>query len=173
MKAGTEVAEVADLSTMRARIYIPEFSVRDVRLGAPARLHAESQFRPWSGTLVSLAPASSLIEAGLIEKAQLEGIRAPRFYVGKRGVAKPGRSARGNEGKRQNTRSAVEVRPSLPGALPETLWAAVYGEPHARFQPSRGQMKRGRNLLQPPCGARTRQRPEKSHNLTLSREPQP
>jgi putative peptide zinc metalloprotease protein len=82
LKSGTEVAEVADLSTMRARIYIPEFSMRDVRPGAPVRLHAESQFRPWSGTLESLAPASSLIESGLIEKAQLEGIRAPRFYVG-------------------------------------------------------------------------------------------
>lgn len=82
LKSGTEVAEVADLSTMKARIYIPEFSMRDVRPGARVRLHAESQFQPWSGTLASLAPASSLIEAGLIEKAQLEGLRAPRFYVG-------------------------------------------------------------------------------------------
>ena len=83
LKSGTEVAEVADLSTMTARIYVPEFSMRDVHLGASVRLHAESQFRPWSGDLVSLAPASSFIEPGLIEKAQLEGIRAPRFYVGK------------------------------------------------------------------------------------------
>ncbi len=82
LKSGTEVAEVADLSTMTARIYVPEFSMRDVRVGALVRLHAESQFRPWSGTLASLAPASSFIEPGLIEKAQLEGIRAPRFYVG-------------------------------------------------------------------------------------------
>ena len=82
LKSGTEVAEVADLSTMTARIYVPEFSMRDVHLGASVRLHAESQFRPWSGDLVSLAPASSFIEPGLIEKAQLEGIRAPRFYVG-------------------------------------------------------------------------------------------
>ena len=82
LKTGTEVAEVADLSVMTARIYIPEFSMRDVRLGAPVRLHAESQFRPWSGTLAALAPASSFIEPGLIEKAQLEGIRAPKFYVG-------------------------------------------------------------------------------------------
>ncbi len=34
LKPGTEVAEVADLSTMTARIYVPEFSMRDVRLGA-------------------------------------------------------------------------------------------------------------------------------------------
>ena len=111
LKAGTEVAEVADLSTMRARIYIPEFSMRDVHLGAPVRLHAESQFRPWSGTLVSLAPASSLIEAGLIEKAQLEGIRAPRFYVGNvelqnRGDLREG--MRGNAKIQVGRRSAAE-----------------------------------------------------------------
>jgi multidrug resistance efflux pump len=82
LKSGTEVAEVADLSSMTARIYIPEFGMREVHPGAPVRLHAESQFKPWSGTLASLAPASSSIEPGLIERAQLEGIRAPKFYVG-------------------------------------------------------------------------------------------
>lgn len=82
LKSGTEVAEIADLSTMKARIYIPEFSMRDVRLGAPVRLHAESQFKPWAGTLASLAPASSSIEAGLVDKAQLEGLRVPKFYIG-------------------------------------------------------------------------------------------
>ena len=82
LKAGTEVAEVADLSTMTARIYVPEFGMRDVRIGAPVRLHAESQFSAWGGTLTSLAPASASIEPGLIEKAQLEGIRVPKFYLG-------------------------------------------------------------------------------------------
>ncbi len=82
LKPGTEIAEVADLSTMTARIYVPEFAMRDVRIGAPVRLHAESQFKAWSGTLSSLAPASASIEPGLMEKAQLEGIRTPKFYLG-------------------------------------------------------------------------------------------
>jgi hypothetical protein len=67
---------------MTARIYVPEFGMRDVRIGAPVRLHAESQFSAWGGTLTSLAPASASIEPGLIEKAQLEGIRVPKFYLG-------------------------------------------------------------------------------------------
>jgi len=83
LKPGTEVAEVADLSTMTARIYVPEFGMRDVRVGAPVRLHAESQFESWAGTLSSLAPAAASIEPGLFEKAQLEGIRVPKFYLGK------------------------------------------------------------------------------------------
>src|SRR5258708_30457228 len=82
LKPGTNVAEVADLSTMTARIYVPEFGMRDVNPGAPVRLHAASQFTGWSGILLSLAPASSSIENGLVEKAQLEGIRAPKFYIG-------------------------------------------------------------------------------------------
>ena len=63
LKPGTEVAEVADLSVMTARIYIPEFSMRDVRLGAPVRLHAETQFKAWSGTLAVAGSRSSSIEA--------------------------------------------------------------------------------------------------------------
>ena len=82
LKPGTEVAEVADLSTMTARIYVPEFGMRDVHLGAPVRLHAESQIEAWTGTLATLAPASASIEPGLYEKAQLEGIRTPKFYLG-------------------------------------------------------------------------------------------
>ena len=34
------------------------------------------------GSWHRLAPASSSIENGLIEKAQLEGIRVPKFYIG-------------------------------------------------------------------------------------------
>ena len=82
LKPGTEVAEVADLSTMTAHIYVPEFGMRDVRVGAPVRLHAESQFQSWAGTLASLAPAAASIEPGLFERAQLEGIRVPKFYLG-------------------------------------------------------------------------------------------
>ena len=59
LKPGTNVAEVADLSTMTARIYVPEFSMRDVRLGAPVRLHGASQF---SGMVRN----SELIGAGLL-----------------------------------------------------------------------------------------------------------
>jgi putative peptide zinc metalloprotease protein len=82
LKSGTEVAEVADLSVMTARVYIPEFGMRDVHLGALVRLHAESQFRPWSGTLTSLAPSPS-VDATSLGTQNLEGIRQPKFYVGK------------------------------------------------------------------------------------------
>lgn len=80
--AGHELAEVANLDTMTARIYIPEFGVRDIRPGMPARLQIPSRPLPISGTLASVSPLSSTIDPGLAERQQLSGIVPPPFYVG-------------------------------------------------------------------------------------------
>jgi len=79
---GEEVAEVADLSTMTARIYIPEFAMREVRLGSKVRLQTESQVVPLTATLSEVGPAATAAEPGLIPKEQLKGVTPPRFYVG-------------------------------------------------------------------------------------------
>jgi multidrug resistance efflux pump len=89
LKSGTEVAEVADMSVMTARVYIPEFGMRDVHLGALVRLHAESQFKPWTGTLTSLAPSPS-VDAASLGTQNLEGIRQPKFYIGRVELQKRG-----------------------------------------------------------------------------------
>ncbi len=80
--AGTTIAEVADLNTMTARIYIPEYDIRDVRIGTRARLQVASQILPISGTLASIAPLSAEIDPSLAEKDQLSGIVPPPFYLG-------------------------------------------------------------------------------------------
>ena len=67
---------------MTARIYIPEFGMRDVRLGSEVRLLPESDTEPLTATLSTVAPASIHVEPGLIPKDQLKGIAPPRFYVG-------------------------------------------------------------------------------------------
>jgi putative peptide zinc metalloprotease protein len=82
LEAGTQIAEVADLSTMRARIYIPEFGMREVRLGTRVRLQPESRVLPLTAALLSVAPASTTVEPGLLPKEQLKGVNPPRFYVG-------------------------------------------------------------------------------------------
>ena len=78
---GTLIAEVADLSHMRARVYVPEFAMRDLRVGASVKLHLEAFFTPVMGTVVGVAPAPSEMEAGLMEKQQYKGIRPPQFWV--------------------------------------------------------------------------------------------
>jgi putative peptide zinc metalloprotease protein len=82
LESGAEIAEVADPSSMTARIYIPEFAMRDVHLGSKVRLLPESATAPLTATLSVVAPASSYVEPGLIPKDQLKGITPPRFYVG-------------------------------------------------------------------------------------------
>ncbi len=79
---GAEIAEIADVRSMVARIYIPEFGIRDVRLGAPARLKLNGRLRPISGRLSSLAPLNASIDPGLAEKAELNGLVQPPYYVG-------------------------------------------------------------------------------------------
>ncbi len=95
---GAKVVEIADLSTMTARIYIPEFGVRDVRKGARARLHLQSRLLPVSGTLAMIEPLSSDLDPALVEKEQLNGIVPPPFYVGLVNVANDGSLREGMTG---------------------------------------------------------------------------
>lgn len=81
IEPGTELVEVADLSTLRARIYLPEFAVRKTQVGANARLLPDAVVISLSGKVQSVAPASSEVAAGLTEHAQYRGIRPPTFYA--------------------------------------------------------------------------------------------
>ena len=96
--AGTQVAEVVDLSTMRARIFVPEFAMREVRLKTRIRLQLESIVVPLNASLLSLAPASSAAQAGLLPKEQLKGINPPRFYVATAVLQNPGELREGMTG---------------------------------------------------------------------------
>ncbi len=82
VEAGAPIVEVADTRQLVARIYIPEYSVRDVRVGTRARLQMQSWFVPISGTLTAIGPVSSQLDPALVEKDQLNGIVPPPFYVG-------------------------------------------------------------------------------------------
>jgi len=82
LDSGAEIAEVADPSIMAARIYIPEFGMREVVLGSRVRLQTDAFAVPLTASLSGVAPISTEIEPGLIPKDQLKGIAAPHFYVG-------------------------------------------------------------------------------------------
>lgn len=98
LESGAEIAEVADPSTMTARIYIAEFGMRNVRLGSKVRLHLESLAVPLTATLAALAPASTPPEPGLIPEDQLKGIAPPRFYIGSTLLTNPGTLKEGMTG---------------------------------------------------------------------------
>lgn len=81
VQPGTEIAEVADVSTIRARLFVPESEMRDVRIGQRVGLKADSSFGAFSGTVKEVAPASSELEAGLQHQLPYKGLAPPRYYV--------------------------------------------------------------------------------------------
>jgi putative peptide zinc metalloprotease protein len=80
-RAGTAIVEIADLSQMRVRIYIPEYSLQWVRLDSPVLVKLDGRFGAIEARLASLAPASTDPEPGLIEIPDYEGIRSPHYYL--------------------------------------------------------------------------------------------
>jgi putative peptide zinc metalloprotease protein len=81
LPAGTTAVEVADLSTMRARLFVPEAEMRDVKPGEKVRLRPDYSFRGLSGVVGEIALASSPIEPGLEEKSAYKGLAPPGYYA--------------------------------------------------------------------------------------------
>jgi putative peptide zinc metalloprotease protein len=81
LEEGAPVVELIDDSALRARIYIPEFAMRDVRVGTPVRLQVRSRFLPISAILGPISADWVPLDKALGEKEQLEGINPPHFYV--------------------------------------------------------------------------------------------
>jgi putative peptide zinc metalloprotease protein len=78
---GTELAEVDDIQTLKARIFIPDFELRKVALGAPASLKLESEFQPIVGRVALVSATRLDVAAGLLPAEQYKGIVLPPFYV--------------------------------------------------------------------------------------------
>lgn len=118
LEAGKEVAQVLDLSTVRGRIYIPESEVRDIRVGAPARLHFDGLSGSRAGSVSELAPASTDIGEGLMAAQPYKGIRPPPFYVATVELPNPNGSLR--DGMTGDAKILVTHR-SLAGFLWRTV----------------------------------------------------
>ncbi len=81
LNAGATAVEVADLSALRARLYVPETEMREVRPGQAVSLRLDSSFRSISGVVGEIAVASSDIEPGLEPKSNYKGLGSPRYYA--------------------------------------------------------------------------------------------
>jgi putative peptide zinc metalloprotease protein len=86
---GTELAEVADLANMRARMFMSEYDLHRLQLGAPARLMVDGSVRKLNSEVASIAPRSSAIDAALVEPNKFQGLRAPNYYVVEMPIANP------------------------------------------------------------------------------------
>ena len=78
---GAPIAEVVDDSAIRARVYVPEYAMHDVRVGLPVRLRTQSRWLPVSGVIQSISADWVPLDPALGQKDQLAGINPPRFYA--------------------------------------------------------------------------------------------
>ena len=78
---GTELAEVADLSRLRTRIYISEFEMYKFGPDSAARLQVDGMWGKRDARTVAIGPMSSDIAPALIDLSKFKGQRPPKFYV--------------------------------------------------------------------------------------------
>jgi putative peptide zinc metalloprotease protein len=121
VKDGTELVTVADVSSLKARLYIPEFDLRKVAVGEKARLLGDGSFAPLTGTVESILPASEEMQDGMVKKTDYKGIRPPKFYVVTIVVPNDGRLRPGLPG----TAKVYHGWESLAGMAWEPLWDTV------------------------------------------------
>ena len=81
VSAGTELVDVGDLNSMRAGIFISEYDVNKLCVGAHARLGVDGFLKKWDTRAVNIAPLSSAIAPGLTDSSKFKGLRAPNFYL--------------------------------------------------------------------------------------------
>ncbi|MGA8212965.1 MAG: HlyD family efflux transporter periplasmic adaptor subunit [Candidatus Sulfotelmatobacter sp.] len=80
VEAGALLLEVADVSVLRARIYLPEFDLREVRAGDEVSLKMDSSFERLHSHVVEVAPLASGIEPGLAPVEGYKGLTGMDFY---------------------------------------------------------------------------------------------
>ena len=87
---GTELVEVADLGSVRARIYLSEHDMYKLLPNSYARLQIDGTFGLWEAPVLTVEPQSVQIPPGLLDLTKYKGLRPPNFYVADLLVANSG-----------------------------------------------------------------------------------
>jgi len=80
LSEGSPLAEIADLSVMRARVYVSEYDVSRVKPGADSRISIDGRAQKWTARVLDVAPVSSLADPSLVESSKYKGLVPPSFY---------------------------------------------------------------------------------------------
>jgi len=81
LQSGAEVAEVADLGLMRARLYVSEHDISKILPGFPAKLQVDGFATTYQVQAGLIAPVSSESDPRVAEHKQYSGLNPPMFYV--------------------------------------------------------------------------------------------
>jgi putative peptide zinc metalloprotease protein len=79
--AGTLIAEVADTSVMRARVYVSEPEFRKLQAISGNSLRLDALWVPVKGTVAAISPTSQSLRPGLMPQPEYQGLRLPSFFV--------------------------------------------------------------------------------------------
>jgi multidrug resistance efflux pump len=79
--AGEPLAEIGEVSLLRARVYLPEYAVREVRTGQFIALMSDASTKQLAASVSEIAPAATEEREGLLPPAQYQGIQTPSYYV--------------------------------------------------------------------------------------------
>jgi hypothetical protein len=77
---GSQLLQVADLSELRARIYVSEYDLYKIQKSAQAKLQVQGVLKKWHAQIVSIAPAPTEMDPRLLGKVALKGMNPPHFY---------------------------------------------------------------------------------------------
>ncbi|MGB9432218.1 MAG: efflux RND transporter periplasmic adaptor subunit, partial [Candidatus Acidiferrum sp.] len=78
---GSTLLQVADLSELRARIYVSEYDVHKTQMGSQAKLQVQGVLKKWHARIVSVAPSPTEMDSNLLANAELKGMNPPHFYL--------------------------------------------------------------------------------------------
>jgi len=81
VREGAELVEVADLSAMRARVYVSDYDMYKIHAGSAARLKFEAFPSLWSAAAVAITPVSTAIAPPIAEKTKYKGLNLLNYYV--------------------------------------------------------------------------------------------
>ncbi len=87
---GSQLLEVADLSELRARIYVSEYELYKIHESAQAKLQVQGIPKKWHARIVSIAPEPTEMDPRLLGKVELKGMNPPHFYFVDLFVQDPG-----------------------------------------------------------------------------------
>jgi len=81
VEEGTELLEVADESSMEARVFIPEAELKHIQNLREARLRPKGHWGSLPAQIVSLSPDAYEVDAGLIAASKYKGVKPPKYYL--------------------------------------------------------------------------------------------
>ncbi len=87
---GSPLLQVADVSQLRARIYVSEYDLHMIQNSAQAKLEVQGLLKKWQARIISVAPGPTEMDPKLMGNVELKGMNPPHFYFVDLFVQDPG-----------------------------------------------------------------------------------